>query len=66
MTDCPTCNGYQLVPGPDGLLVDCPNCHANEVRAWCPRHSIRLNEEGECRRCLVEGAYRLRRTGVAA
>lgn len=52
---CSTCDDYQLVPtGPGGMLEDCPDCHACAPRAWCPVHSVRLDEQGRCRRCVSE------------
>lgn len=51
---CATCDDYQLVEGTDGFLVDCPDCHRDAPRAWCPVHSVRLDEDDRCPRCVRE------------
>jgi hypothetical protein len=52
---CSTCDDYQLVPGENDLLVDCPDCHAVKVTEFCIFHAeTRLNVEGECPWCSRE------------
>lgn len=60
---CSTCDGYEFVPGTDGMLDDCPDCRAIDPRplVWCPVHSTRVQMDGSCGRCKGEA---LRGIGV--
>lgn len=63
---CSTCDGYEFVPNPaDPALphLDCPDCRAIDARprVWCPVHSVRVEEDGSCRRCTVEAAQGIAR-----
>lgn len=60
---CSTCDGYEFVPGVDGMLTDCPDCRAVDPRPlrWCPVHSTRVQIDGTCARCRGEA---LRGVGI--
>lgn len=53
---CSTCDGYELVPGADGMLVSCSDC-PKKVR--CPRHGRIVYTGEKCCECLGEA-----RTGL--
>jgi len=58
---CSTCDDYEFVPNPadpTGEKLDCPDCRAIDERplAWCPFHSVRVELDGRCRKCIVEAS----------
>lgn len=54
MTTCSTCEDYEFVPGPDGMLERCPDCYEAH-RARCPVHGRRTSN-GKCRTCGREAS----------
>lgn len=62
---CSTCDGYQFVPGADGLLVRCLDCLEH-----CRAHPAESVVNGRCGACLTEASvasellYEARRVGA--
>lgn len=50
---CSSCDGYQLVPGVDGILIRCADCLV--VREHCPSHGCGL-VGGRCPSCGREAS----------
>lgn len=48
---CPTCDGYELVPGPAGMLVSCPDC---PPKMRCPVHARIVRAGKQCPECKGE------------
>lgn len=48
---CPTCGGYQLVPGPIGMLERCPDCLEH-----CRAHEHMAVVNGRCSACIHEAS----------
>lgn len=56
---CSTCDDYQLVPGPDGMLERCPDC-LHKTAERCPAHGRSLRDK-KCPECCYEAAVAIER-----